>query len=337
MAGASTPAMAAAVSNSGGLGSLACALLTPGDLREAARSVALATNRPVNFNFFVHPAPDVADFDPTPMIEALRPLYAQFDLGEVPSLPAPAPGFSDETLEVLLECAPKIVSFHFGLPRPKAIDALKALGAVLIGNATSIDEARALEAAGVDAIIAQGVEAGGHRGAFLGDTTANDMGTLALTPLIADAVAAPVIAAGGIFDGRGVAAAFMLGACGAQIGSAFLRSPESAASAAHKRALAAAPDNSTRLTRAFTGRPARSLKNALTEALAPFEAKAAPFPLQRHWTGPLATAAAARGAGTAFQSLWSGQAGFGAIEAPTADIFRAICNEALDLLNARGT
>lgn len=335
MAGASTPAMAAAISNAGGLGSLACALLAPGELREAARSVARATNRPVNFNFFVHPAPDVAGFDQTSMIEALRPLYAQLELGAVPPLTAPAPGFSDETLEVLLECAPKIVSFHFGLPPAKAIDALKALGAVLIGNATSVDEARALEAAGVDAIIAQGAEAGGHRGAFIGDTTDNDMGAMALTPLIADAIKAPVIAAGGLFDGRGVAAAFMLGASGAQIGSAFLRAPESAASPAHKQALAASPDNSTRFTRAFTGRTARSLRNTLTETLAPVEANTAPFPLQRAWTAPLAAAAAARGAGADFQPLWSGQAGMRAREAPSAEIFQAICDEALDLLTAQ--
>lgn len=334
MAGVSTPSMAAAVSNAGGLGSLACALMTPQEIRDAARSVARATSKPVNFNFFVHPEPDVAGFDPEPMRDALRPLYARFGLGEVPPLPAPAPGFGDAMLDALLESAPRVVSFHFGLPPAYAVTALKSAGAALIGNATSLDEARALESAGFDAIIAQGAEAGGHRGAFLGDIAANDMGTMALTPLITDAVKTPVIAAGGIFDGRGVAAAFMLGASGAQIGSAFLRSTESAASPAHQQALVSAREDDTRFTRAFTGRIARSLRNPLTEALSTVESSAAPFPLQRFWTAPLAAAAAAQDAGADFQPLWSGQAGFRAHKAPSAEIFRAICEEALEILGA---
>lgn len=335
MAGASTPAMAAAVSNAGGLGSLGCAMMTPDELRATARAVAAATNRPVNFNFFVHAEPDLAGHDASPMRAALAPLYAELGLGAPPALtPPPATtGFSDAALEALLECGPKVVSFHFGLPPAHAIEALKNAGAVLIGSATSVAEARALEHGGMDAIVAQGAEAGGHRGAFIGDPAANDMGAMALTPQIVDTVRPPVIAAGGIFDGRGVAAALMLGASGAQVGTAFLRSPESAASRAHKDALAATPDNSTRLTRAFTGRPARSIRNRLSDALAGVEAAAAPFPLQRMWTAPLAGAAAARGAPAAFQPLWSGQAGPRAREAPSAEIFRAIRDEALALLN----
>jgi nitronate monooxygenase len=333
MAGASTPAMAAAVSNAGGLGSLGCAVMTPDELRATARAVAAATNRPVNFNFFVHAEPDLGAYDAGPMRAALQPLYEEAGLGEVPALAAAPTGFSDATLEALLGCAPKVVSFHFGLPPAHAIEALKTAGAVLIGSATSVAEARALEDGGMDAIVAQGAEAGGHRGAFIGDPAANDMGTMALAPQIVDAVKAPVIAAGGIFDGRGVAAAFMLGASGVQIGTAFLRSPESAAPPAHKQALAAAPDNSTRLTRAFTGRPARAIRNRLSEDLAACEQAAAPFPLQRMWTAPLAGAAEARGAATDFQPLWSGQAGPRTREAPSAEIFRAICDEALALLS----
>lgn len=336
MAGASTPAMAAAVSNAGGLGSLGCALMSPDELLSAARETAAATNRPVNFNFFVHSAPDVSAYDGARMRAALEPLYAELGLGEIAALPTAPPGFTDATLEALLACAPKVASFHFGLPPAHAVAALKAQGAVLIGNATSTAEARALEAAGMDAIVAQGAEAGGHRGAFIGDPAGNDMGTMALTPLVADAVSVPVIAAGGIFDGRGAAAAFMLGASGVQIGSAFLRAMECAISPAHKDALAAAPDNGTRLTRAFTGRPARSIRNRLSETLAAYENDAAPFPLQRAWTAPLAAAAAAAGRAADFQPLWSGQAGLRARQAPAAEIFADICREALSLLTRAG-
>ncbi len=332
MAGASTPAMAAAVSNAGGLGSLGCALMAPQQLRDVARDVAAATNRPINFNFFAHSDPDLVGYDASPMRAALQSLYSEFDLGAVPPLPSMTSSFGGEMLEALLACAPKIVSFHFGLPPPTVVVALKAIGATLIGTATSVAEAHVLEAGGMDAIVAQGAEAGGHRGTFIGDPAANDMGTLVLTPLIVDAVSVPVIAAGGIFDGRGVAAAFMLGASGAQIGTAFLRSPESAAPTAHKQALAATPDNSTRLTRVFTGRAARSIRNRLSEELAPLEAEAAPFPLQRFWTGPLSAAAATRGNAADFLPLWSGQAGPRVGEAPSAHVFRAICEEALALL-----
>jgi nitronate monooxygenase len=264
---------------------------------------------------------------------ALAPFYAEFGLGGVPALAPAATSFNDAMLEALLACAPKVASFHFGLPPAHAIAALKQSGCVLIGCATNVGEARALEDGGMDAIVAQGTEAGGHRGAFIGDPAANDMGTLALVPLIVDAVSVPVIAAGGIFDGRGVAAAFMLGASGAQLGTAFLRAIESGISPVHKQALASAPDNSTRLTRAFTGRPARSVRNRLSEALAAHEDRAAPFPLQRIWTAPLAGAAAAKGRAAEFQPLWSGQAGPRAREAPSAEIFREICGEALALLS----
>lgn len=331
MAGASTPAMAAAVSNAGGLGSLGCALLTPDELRAVAGELAMATNRPVNFNFFVHEEPVLDGYDPAPMQAALQPLYDEFGLGTPRPLSFSPSSFNDAMLEALLACAPKVASFHFGLPAPHAVSALKQIGCVLIGNATSVAEALALEAGGMDAIVAQGAEAGGHRGAFIGHPAANDMGTMALTPLIVDAVAVPVIAAGGLFDGRGVAAAFMLGASGAQIGTAFLRAPESAISAAHKQALAEAPDNSTRLTRAFTGRPARSIRNRLSEALAARESQAAPFPLQRAWTAPLSAAAKERAAEV--QPLWSGQGGPRTRDAPSAEIFRAICEQALSLLS----
>jgi nitronate monooxygenase len=331
MAGASTPAMAAAVANAGGMGSLGCAMMTAEQLKSAATEVAAGTNRVVNFNFFVHEEPDLAKHAPGPMHEALKPYYAEYGLGE-PAAPKPgAPAFNNAMLEVLLACRPKVASFHFGLPKPHVVEALKRAGVKLIGNATNVGEARALEAGGMDAIVAQGAEAGGHRGAFIGAAHENDMGTMALVPLVVDAVKVPVIAAGGIFDGRGVAAAFMLGASGAQLGSAFLRSPESIVPDLHKRALAETPDNSTKLTRLFSGRPARSIRNRLVRELAAHEADAAPFPTQRAVIGPLAKAAAERGSAD-FMQLWSGQAGLRAEAAPSGQIFRPICDEALALL-----
>lgn len=331
MAGASTPAMAAAVANAGGMGSLGCAMMTAEQLKSAATEVAAETNRVVNFNFFVHEEPDLAKHAPGPMHEALKPYYAEYGLGE-PAAPKPgAPAFNNAMLEVLLACRPKVASFHFGLPKPHVVEALKRAGVKLIGNATNVGEARALEAGGMDAIVAQGAEAGGHRGAFIGAAHENDMGTMALVPLVVDAVKVPVIAAGGIFDGRGVAAAFILGASGAQLGSAFLRSPESIVPDLHKRALAETPDNSTKLTRLFSGRPARSIRNRLVRELAAHEADAAPFPTQRAVIAPLAKAAAERGSAD-FMQLWSGQAGLRAEAAPSGQIFRRICDEALALL-----
>lgn len=331
MAGASTPAMAAAVANAGGLGSLGCAMMSPDEFAAAARETAAQTNRAVNFNFFAHAEPDLAGYDAAPMQRALAPLYAAEGLGDPPAPQTQASTFNDAMLAALLAAGPNIVSFHFGVPAPHAIEALKARGVVLIGCATSVAEAQALEAGGMDAIVAQGAEAGGHRGAFLMPAHENDMGAMALVPLVADAVSVPVIAAGGIFDGRGVAAAFALGADGAQLGTAFLRAPECAIPAPHKAALATTPDARTKLTRAFTGRPARSIRNTLTDALAAHEDVAAPFPAQRMLTAPLARAGLARGSGE-YHPLWSGQAGVRARDAPTAEIFRELCDQALALL-----
>lgn len=331
MAGASTPAMAIAVSNAGGMGSLGCAMMSAEQLRAAAAEVAAGANRAVNFNFFVHVEPDLVGHDPAPMAAALAPYYDAFGLGAPAGPKAGAPAFNDEMLAVLLACAPQVVSFHFGLPKPHAVEALKRAGVKLIGNATCVAEARVLEAGGMDAIVAQGAEAGGHRGAFIGAPQDNDMGAMALVPLVVDAVRVPVIAAGGIFDGRGVAAAMMLGASGAQLGSAFLRAPESVTPALHKKLLAETPDNATKLTRLFSGRPARSIRNRLVRELAAHEDDAAPFPTQRAVIAPLGKAAAEQGSGD-FMSLWSGQAGSRAEDAPSAEIFRRVCDEALALL-----
>ena len=332
MAGVQDHRLAVAVSNAGGLGSLPAAMLSLEALRSELTALQAQTGKPYNVNFFCHTPPTPDATREAAWRAALAPYYAELDLdpAQIPAGPGRAP-FSAEAAALLAEFRPPVVSFHFGLPSARAVQELKKIGAKLIGNATNVAEAKVLEAAGMDAIVAQGAEAGGHRGAFIGAAHENDMGTMALTPLVVDAVSVPVIAAGGIFDGRGVAAAMMLGASGAQIGSAFLRTPESSALALHKQALAETADNSTKLTRLFSGRPARSIRNRLVRELAEHEGDAAPFPTQRAVIAPLTKAAAAKGSAD-FMQLWSGQAGLRAEAAPSAQIFRRICDEALALL-----
>lgn len=331
MAGVSSTDMAIAAANAGCMGALGCAMTSPSDLAKQLAQVVRSTNGPVNFNFFVHQEPDIAGFDNTEIRKALQPAYTAADLGEVPAPTAGASAFSDDILDILLARPPKTVSFHFGLPKPHVITALKDRQVKLIGCATCVAEAKALEAGGMDAIVAQGAEAGGHRGTFLGEPHLNDMGTMALVPLIADAVRVPVIAAGGIFDGRGIAAAFMLGAAGVQIGTAFMRATEATTHPLHKQALATSHDAQTRLTRLFSGRSARSLRNRLTDEWAHAENITAPFPAQRSLITPLAKAALQAGS-TDFHNLWSGQAGSRAAEQSTAEIIEHLVTSALTRL-----
>ena len=247
MAGSGTPALAAAVSNAGGLGSLGCGTMTPDDLEAKAEELRAATNRPFNLNFFAHNAPKA-----NPDVDALTrrrvaPFYEELGLGDAPhSGKAPFDTFDSGTLSVLLEIKPAVASFHFGLPAPDMVGALKDAGCRLLCSATTVEEARLLAEAGVDAIIAQGWEAGGHRGTF--DVSFEDfgVGTMALVPQIVDAVEVPVIAAGGIADGRGIAAAFALGASGVQMGTAFLSCPEARISETHRDALRHALDQHQR-------------------------------------------------------------------------------------------
>lgn len=332
MAGVSTAAMALSAANSGCLGSLGCAMLSNDALSALLKEMAAATPKPINFNFFVHDEPDLETFDAVAISTALQPEYDAAGLGPVPAPIVGALAFGDDTLQVLLDHAPKVVSFHFGLPGPHVIAALKEKGVLVLGCATSTAEAKALEAGGMDAIVAQGAEAGGHRGTFIGDPSLNDMGTMALVPLVTDAASIPVIAAGGIFDGRGIAASFALGAAGAQLGTAFMRAPEASTHPLHKKALADTPDAHSRLTRLFSGRPARSLRNRLTDQFAEHETNAAPFPAQRSLIAPLAKAALADGK-TDFHNLWSGQTGQRAQSLATAEIIGSLINEAQALLS----
>ncbi len=280
MVGSCTPALASAVSNAGALGSLGCGERTPEWIRENVAAIRQSTNRPFNLNFFVRPVPKTSPEVFQRTRERLRPWYERLGLSEpLNELPDTGPGFDDRLLEIVLEAKPAIVSFHFGCPGSREIDALKSAGIKLLSSATTVAEARALEAEGMDAIIAQGWEAGGHRGSHAPRPPADGVGTLALTPQIVDAVSIPVIAAGGIGDGRGIAAAFALGAAGVQMGTAFLSCPEAATDDARRQLIRRASDTDTMMTDAFSGRAARARRSHFAQDM---ERTREPIPDFRH-------------------------------------------------------
>jgi len=268
MAGAATPALAAEVSNAGGMGALGSAEMGADQVARAVADLRGRTNRPFNLNFFVGDAPAT---DPQVLArtrDRLRPWYDRLGLGEPPDqLPDLGPSFDDTRLVLLLDLRPAVVSFHFGLPPAPALAALKSAGILILSTATTVAEAVALEAAGIDAIIAQGYEAGGHRGSHRPSDPWQGVGTMALVPQVVDAVRLPVIAAGGIGDGRGIAAAFALGAAGVQMGTAFLSCPEAGTDPARRALLARATEVDTIVTDAFSGRAARAHRSAYAEAM----------------------------------------------------------------------
>lgn len=318
MAGVQGSALAIAVSNAGGLGSLPCAMLGPEAIRKELEAIRAQTARPFNVNFFCHVPPE-----PDPGAEArwraaLEPCYREFgiDPSSIPAGPGRAP-FSEEAAELLAEFEPPVVSFHFGLPSPELLARVKAWGAKVLSSATTVDEARWLEAHGADAIIAQGLEAGGHRGHFLSDDLSAQLGTLALVPQVVRAVRVPVIAAGGIADANGVAAALALGAAGVQVGTAWLLCPEATTSAVHRAALKSEAARHTALTNVFTGRPARGIVNRIVREIGPTSAAAPRFPLAASAVAPLRARAEAQGSGD-FSPLWSGQNASGCREIPAA-------------------
>lgn len=324
MAGSATPALATAVCNTGGLGSLGCGEKTPGQLLAAAGAMRNATNRPFNLNFFIQDAPvtDATVLQRT--IDRLRPWYRTFGLGDPPeTLPAIPPAFDDTHLALLLDIRPAVVSFHFGVPKPHAVTALKAAGIRLISTATTVAEARKLEAAGLDAIIAQGWEAGGHRGSHQPTDPHEGVGTFALLPQIADAVRLPIIAAGGIGDGLGIAAAFALGAAGVQMGTAFLSCPEAGTDAAGRTHLAHATETDTIVTDAISGRSARTRRSRFSDAM---ERAREPLPAFRQMyalTNPLLDAAP----DDAVNFHLYGQAARLSRALPAADLIRLLIDE----------
>ncbi len=333
MAGAMDAELAIAVAQGGGLGSLPCALLSVEKAREQLNIVRQRVSSPVNLNFFCH-TPVEAD----PKREAqwkhrLAPYYKE--LGLDPAVPVNAANrapFDAAMCELVEELKPEIVSFHFGLPDKALLERVKAAGCIVMASATIVREAIWLEENGADIVIAQGAEAGGHRGMFLTEDIAEQPGTFALVPQVVDAVKVPVIAAGGIADGRGIAAAFALGACGVQIGTAFLRCPESRVSEPARAALAQARDDSTVITNVMTGRPARGVANRAMREVGPISADAPAFPHAATALAPLKSAAEKLGK-VDFTSLWAGQAVRLGREMPAAELTRALAGAALARLS----
>ena len=307
MAGANDSTMAIAVSEAGGLGSLPCGML---DVETASAEMGVirqSTAKPYNVNFLCHDYEALSPSEEKSWQLHLQKYYEELDI----DITAPLPGasrnpFSEEMCSLVERHRPNVVSFHFGLPEKTLLDRVKEAGCTVLSSATTVEEAVWLEAHGCDAIIAQGYEAGGHRGNFLSSDVATQPGTLALVPQVVDAVSIPIIAAGGIADGRGVAAAFALGAAGVQIGTAYLHTPESLVSDLHRQALQGASDNKTALTNLFSGKPARGLMNRLMEELGPMSDQVTAFPYAGGALAPLKAVAEKNGR-TDFTSLWAGQ------------------------------
>ena len=324
MTGSDTPALAAAVSSAGGLGMLGCGMRSPAAMAEAAAAVRQQTDRPFGMNLFVQATPTPDEATVQTAMERLAPLYAE--LGLQPQRPTQWCEDFAAQFEALLALRPAVASFTFGILDAAQVARLHAAGCLVVGTATTVAEARAWAGVGVDAVCASGTEAGGHRGTFLGDFAASQVGTLALVPQCVDAVDIPVIAAGGIMDGRGIAAAQALGAQAVQMGTAFLACPESGIGPAYRQALAQAQDTDTRLTRVFSGRPARGIVNAMMESLAAEEDRVPAYPVQNALTGALRRAAAAQGR-TSHLSLWAGQ-GVGAARAmPAGELVAVLTDE----------
>ena len=324
MAGVQGSALAIAVSNAGGLGSLPCAMLSPEAMRKELATIAAHTTNPYNVNFFCHAQPDIDPERETQWRNALSPYYAEFgiDPSTVPAGPGRVP-FDANAADLLDEFRPPVVSFHFGLPAAGLLDRVRACGAKILSSATTVEEALWLESRGVDAIIAQGFEAGGHRGMFLGDALSTQTGTLALVRQIVQAVRVPVIAAGGIADAEGVAAVMALGAAGAQIGTAYLLCPEATTSAVHRAALASPAAPHTALTNIFTGRPARGILNRVMNEVGPINSLAPAFPLATSAMAPLRAKAEAMGLGD-FSPLWCGQNASGCKPIPAQELTRIL-------------
>jgi nitronate monooxygenase len=324
MAGAQGSALATAVSAAGGLGSLPCAMLGVAAIRAECAAIRTQTDRPFNVNFFCHARPEPSAEREAAWRAALAPYYAEYGIGAdgIHTGPGREP-FDSEAATVLEEFRPAVVSFHFGLPPPALLARVKACGSKVFASATTVEEALWLEARGVDAVIAQGLEAGGHRGMFLSEDLTRQVGTLALLPQVVRAVNIPVIAAGGIADATGVAAALALGAAGAQVGSAYLLCPEATTSALHRAALKSEAARHTALTNLFTGRPARGIVNRIMRELGPISANVPAFPLAAAAIAALRVRAESSGCAD-FSPLWCGQNASGCREIPAATLTREL-------------
>ena len=323
MAGVQGSALAVAVAEAGALGSLPCALLNAEQMRAELSTVQARTRRPINVNFFCHSQPEPAHARETAWRTALQPYYDEFGLPPTAQRGVERKPFDEAAASVVEDFRPAVVSFHFGLPSPGLVARLKACGCKILASATTVREALWLESRGVDAIIAQGAEAGGHRGMFLTDDLTTQAGTFALLPQIVRAVKLPVIAAGGVADAAGTAVCLALGAAGVQVGTAYLLCPETTTSAIHRAALRSEAAAHTAVTNVFTGRPARGIVNRVIRELGPISELAPPFPLAASALAPLRAKAESLGDG-GFSPLWCGQNASGCMELPAAEVTRRL-------------
>ncbi|MEH6568357.1 MAG: nitronate monooxygenase [Halioglobus sp.] len=328
MAGVQGSALAAAVSGAGGLGSLPCAMLDVEAVRSEMSVIRQHTMKPVNLNFFCHTMPQADVQLETKWRSQLGRYYRQYGIDEQ-SLKTGAvrTPFTESSLRLLAELTPAVVSFHFGLPEEKLLDSVKALGIKILASATTVQEALWLENRGVDAIIAQGIEAGGHRGMFLSTDLATQMGTFSLLPQIVHAVGLPVIAAGGVADAQGVRAALDLGASAVQMGTAFLLCSECNTSVLHREALMSEAAGHTAITNVFSGRPARSIVNRLVSELGPINEQVPAFPLAGAGTAQLRSLAEKEGCAD-FTPLWCGQNASGCKEISATELVRELAQGA---------
>ena len=333
MAGASTPEMAMAAANAGAMGSLGCAFHSPEEMKADTSAAKRATNRAINVNFFVHTPPKHDEERQKEALARLQPWYDHLELGQAVEPRETHPTFGEAMCDAVIEVAPRVVSFHFGLPDLTLIKKLKDRGIVILSSATSSAEARWLEERGVDAVIAQGYEAGGHNGWFLPRHGADVAGSFALIPRIVDAVTVPVIAAGGIADGRGIVAALALGASAVQVGTAFLATPECKSSDVHKRAVLNASGDDTMHSTAFSGRAARTVVNDYARDMAKHR-EWPDFPMMNVATGPLRAATAKDGTGDAI-ALWSGQAAGLVRSETTSEVIDRLVRETQEVLSGR--
>ena len=324
MAGVQGSALAVAVSNAGGLGSLPCAMLDLNTMRQELATIKAQTTKPYNVNFFCHTPPEIDTKREAIWRQTLMPYFLEYgiDPNIIPTGQGRVP-FNAAAAEVLEEFKPAVVSFHFGLPTPELLKQVKKWGARVLSSATTVEEARWLEAHGVDAIIAQGLEAGGHRGMFLSEDLNTQMGTFALVQQIAQSVKVPIIAAGGIADAKGVAAAIALGAAGVQVGTAYMLCPEANTSAIHRAALKSDIARITALTNIFSGRPARGIVNRIMREIGPISPTAPMFPLATGAIAPLRAKAESQGSSD-FSPLWAGQNTSGCKEISASELTCAL-------------
>ena len=306
MAGVQGSELAIAVSNAGGLGSLPCAMLAPEDMQRELVAICEQTDRPYNVNFFCHQQAYPDAQQDSAWLTSLAPYYQELGLSTEAFSGVGRKPFDSEIADILADFKPPVVSFHFGLPSPALLERVHSWGSKVLSSATTVDEAIWLEANGADAVIAQGLEAGGHRAMFLSDNIASQVGTLSLVPQVVEAIDIPVIAAGGIADARGVAAVMLLGASGAQLGTAYLLCPEAATSEVHRKALKGDAAGETAITNVFTGRPARSIVNRIISELGPISANTPAFPRAAAAVAPLRKMTESLGSGE-FSPLWAGQ------------------------------